>query len=54
MDEPAPTKKEQEEGIGPMAGAVIIVILVAAAGIYFLLQQQARLHTPPVDQTLNT
>lgn len=52
MDAPEPGKNE-EQGIGPIAGAVIIVLLVAAAGIYFLLQEQKRLHTPPIEQTFN-
>jgi hypothetical protein len=42
-----------EEDLGPTTGIVIIVILVVLGGIYFLLKENARLHTPPVQQQLN-
>lgn len=53
MDEPVPTEKNEEQGIGPMAATIIIVALVAAAGLYFLFQEQKRFHTPPVEEQFN-
>jgi|GEM_PF-2374913 len=47
------TDVKKEGGIGPMAATVIVVLLLAAGGIYFLLQENTRFHTPPVEENLN-
>lgn len=53
MDEPELQTPKKEHGVGPMAATVVIVLLVAAAGIYFLIEENQRLHAPPVEEQLN-
>jgi len=53
MDAPDIHGRKEDGGIGPMAGAVIVVILVALGGLYFFWQENQRIHTPPVQETLN-
>jgi uncharacterized protein HemX len=47
------TVTKEEQGVGAIVATVIIVLLVAAAGIYFLIQENKRFHTPPVQEQLN-
>jgi hypothetical protein len=51
-DTPQP-KTKNEGGIGPMAGIIIVVILLALGGLYFLLEESARVHAPPLQENLN-
>jgi hypothetical protein len=54
MDAPeTPEQKEREQGIGPLAGALIIVILVVMAGVYFFIQESKRFHAAPIQEQFN-
>ena len=44
---------KNEGGVGPIIATIIVVILLALGGVYFLIQENARFHTPPVQENLN-
>lgn len=39
--------------LGPIFGIAILVIIFAIGGAYFFMYEQQRLHTPPIQETIN-
>ena len=50
--EPA-QQKAPESGWGALLGVEIIVVLLALGAVYFFVQENARFHTPPVQENIN-
>lgn len=40
--------------LGPLTAIVILVLVFALGGAYFFQREQARLHTPPIQETINS
>jgi len=53
MDEAPVEVKRERMRLGPIFGIAILLIIFLAGGAYFFMREQARLHTPPVQETFN-
>jgi hypothetical protein len=53
MDESPQAEKRERMKVGPMVGIAILVVIFALGGAYFFLHEKERLHTPPIQETIN-
>lgn len=55
MDEATPehAPHKKNDGMGATLSIIVLVILFILGGLYFAWQENKRLHTPPIEQTIN-